>query len=102
MYINFMLKFIEESVKGRFSSEDGEEIWSSVWLSVSYVYYPIKTNTGCILSYWCTIFAAEMLNDTKGLKNVWDEVKDLFCNVTLILIISLSLFLCVCVWWEVP
>jgi hypothetical protein len=26
MYINFMLKFIEESVKGRFSSEDGEEI----------------------------------------------------------------------------
>jgi hypothetical protein len=42
MYINFMLRFIEESVKGRFSSEDGEETRSSVWLSVSYVYYPIK------------------------------------------------------------
>lgn len=45
MYVNFMLKFHEESVKGRFSSEDGEETRSLVWLSVSYVCYPIKTNS---------------------------------------------------------
>lgn len=66
MYINFMLQFLEESVKGRFSNEDGEETRSSVWLSVSYVYYPTKTNSECFLSYWCTIFATEMLNNTKG------------------------------------
>jgi len=51
MYINFMLKFLEESLKGRFSNEDGEETRSSVWLSVSYVYYPIKTNSECFRSY---------------------------------------------------
>jgi hypothetical protein len=66
MYINFMLKFLEEIVKGRFSNEDSEETRSLVWLSVSYVYYPIKTNSECFLSYWCTIFAAELLNNSKG------------------------------------
>jgi hypothetical protein len=56
MYINFMLKFfykifLEESVKWSFSNEEGKETRSLVWLSVSYVYYPIKIKSEYFLSY---------------------------------------------------